>query len=200
MAQPEHTPEFVLLEEAITVLFCLVDDAYTHTTLNPKGRGYEPLKRISDSEVVTLAALFRQLRGIEGQRSFLREVARLFWHLFPGAPGIHPSSFHRRVGELGRYLEPLRRSVLAELVGEPESSLIDSTLLSVLHPRQVPQGSGFDGAAWVRWGGFSVYGMKLHLLCATNRVPISYELTRANVADVCLTVELIAQAALWGTE
>src|SRR3712207_3114511 len=30
MAQPEHTPEFVLLEEAITVLFCLIDDAYTH--------------------------------------------------------------------------------------------------------------------------------------------------------------------------
>jgi hypothetical protein len=46
-----------------------------------------------------------------------------------------------------------------------------STLLAVLHPRQVSQGSGFDGAAWVRWGSFSVYGVKLHLLCATNRRP-----------------------------
>jgi hypothetical protein len=57
------------------------------------------------------------------------------------------------------------------------------------------QGSGFPGGAWVRWGSFSVYGVKLHLLCATNRVPISYELTPANVADISLTEELINEAA-----
>ena len=45
-------------------------------------------------------------------------------------------------------------------------------------------------------GHFSVYGVKLHLLCATNRVPISYELTAANVADISLTEELINEAAL----
>ena len=38
--------------------------------------------------------------------------------------------------------------------------------------------------------------MKLHLLCATNRVPISYELTAANIADISLTKELINEAAL----
>ncbi len=47
-----------------------------------------------------------------------------------------------------------------------------------------------------RWGSFSVYGVKLHLLCATNRVAISYELTPANVAEVCLTEELLAEAEL----
>jgi hypothetical protein len=52
------------------------------------------------------------------------------------------------------------------------------------------------GAAWVRWGSFSVYGVKLHLLCATNRVPISYELTPANTADLCLSKELLAEADL----
>jgi hypothetical protein len=82
------------------------------------------------------------------------------------------------------------------MVGDPETLLIDSTLLSVLHPRQVSQGSGFPGAAWVRWGSFSVYGVKLHLLCTTNRVPISYELTAANIADISLAEELITEAAL----
>jgi hypothetical protein len=48
----------------------------------------------------------------------------------------------------------------------------------------------------VRWGTFSVYGVKLHLLCATNRVPLSYELTPANVADISLSEELVAEAAL----
>ena len=176
------------------MLFCLIDDAYA--LLNPHGaRRYEAIKRLSDSEVITLA-LLQQLRGVESERSFLRDAQRFFSHLFPGVAGLHPSSFNRRVRKLRRFLEPLRREVLSELVGDPETLLIDSTLLEVLHPRQVPQSAGFDGAAWVRWGSFSVYGVKLHLLCTTNRVPISYELTPANVAGVCLTEELLSEAVL----
>ena len=38
--------------------------------------------------------------------------------------------------------------------------------------------------------------MKLHLLCATNRIPLSYELTPANVAEVNLVEELLAEASL----
>ena len=97
-------------------------------------------------------------------------------------------------------MEPLRQGILPELVGEPETLLIDSTLLEVLHPRQVSQSAGWGGfsagASWVKWGTFSVYGVKLHLLCATNRVPLSYELTPANVADISLSEELLAEAAL----
>jgi hypothetical protein len=93
-------------------------------------------------------------------------------------------------------LEPLRRAIVAELAGDPETLLVDSTLLAVMHPRQVSHSAGFYGAAWVRWGSFSVYGVKLHLLCAANRVPLSYELTPANVAEVYLTEELLAEARL----
>jgi IS5 family transposase len=195
MAHPQHTPTLASLEEAITVLFCLVDDTYT--LLNPRWRTHESLKRLSDSEVLTLA-LFQQLRGVESERSFLRDAQRFFSHLFPGIAGLHPSSLHRRVRKLRRFLEPLRRTVLPELVGEPESLIIDSnsTLLEVLHPRQVSQSAGFEGAAWVRWGSFALYGVKLHLICSTNRVPISYELTEANVADVLLVRELLAGAGL----
>jgi hypothetical protein len=193
MTQAENTREAALLEEAITILFCEIDDAYRH--LNPNGQLYESLKRLSDPEVITLA-LFQQLRGVESCRAFLREVARFFSHLFPGVIGLVPSSFHRRIRKLRRFLEPLRRTVVAELVGEPETLLIDSTLLSVMHPREVSQSAGFEGAAWVRWGSFSVYGVKLHLLCASNRVPICYELTPANVADLSLTEELCAEAKL----
>jgi Transposase DDE domain len=199
MAYPEHAPGFALLEEAVTILFCEIDDAYAD--LNPRGGCYASLKRLSDSEVITLA-LFQQLRGIESERSFLREAARffshLFSHLFPGVAGFSPSSFHRRVRKLRRYLESLRREVLPELTGDPETLIVDSTLLSVLHPRQVGQSAGFPGAAWVTWGSFCVYGVKLHLLCATNRVPVSYELTPANVAEAGLTEELLAEANLDG--
>ena len=193
MAQENHTPRFHRTEEAIITLFCLVDDVYVH--LNPRGLRYETIKKLSDSEVIALA-LFQQLRGIESERSFLRDAERFFSHLFPGVIGLHPSSFHRRVRKLRRFLEPLRREILPELVGQPETLIVDSTLLEVLHPRQVAQSVGFDGAAWVRWGSFSVYGMKLHLLCAANRVPLSYELTAANVAEMRLTEELLEEARL----
>src|ERR671921_834006 len=193
MARSNHTPRLAHTEEALTVLFCLIDDAYR--LLNPHARRYESLKRLSDSEVIALA-LCQQLQGVESERSFLRDTERFFSHLFPGVVGLHPSSFHRRMRKLRRFLEPLRREILSEMIGEPETLLVDSTLLSVLHPRQVSQGPGFPGGAWVRWGSFSVYGVKLHLICATNGVPITYELTPANVADVSLTEELVAEAKL----
>jgi hypothetical protein len=126
----------------------------------------------------------------------LRDTERFFSHLFPGITGLHPSSLNRRFRKLRRFLEPLRRDVLDELVGEPETLIVDSTLLSVLHPRQVSQSAGFDGAAWVRWGSFSVYGVKLHLLCSTNRVPLCYELTAADIAEVRLTEELLETVGL----
>jgi hypothetical protein len=107
------------------VLFCLIDDAYA--LLNSRARCYEALKRLSDSEIIALA-LFQQLRGVESERSFLRDADRFFSHLFPGVAGLHPSSFNRRVKKLRRYLEPLRREILPELVGEPETLLVDSTL------------------------------------------------------------------------
>jgi hypothetical protein len=141
MAQPELTPQLSLLEEAVTVLFCRVDDAYYR--LNPKGRSYETLKELSDSEVMTLA-LFQHLRGVESERTFLREVGRFFSHLFPGAVDLHPSSLHRRVRNLRRrYFEPLRRAILGKLVGEPETLIVESTLLGFcILARFLSQGVG----------------------------------------------------------
>ena len=193
MALTHHTPEPPSLEDAVTALFCVVDDAYRH--INPHSLRYASLKKLSDSEVLTLA-LVQQLRGVESSRSFLRDAGRFFSELFPGVVGLYPSSFHRRLRKLGRFLETLRLTVLDELVGEPETLLVDSTLIEALHPRQLSQSAGLDGAAWVRWGSFSVYGLKLHLLCATNRVPVSYEITAANVADLRLTGELLNEASL----
>jgi hypothetical protein len=84
------------------------------------------------------------------------------------------------------------------LAGDPETLIVDSTLLPVLHPRQVKQSAaGFEGAAWSRWGSFCVYGVKLHLVCSSGRVPLSYEMSAANAADVLLLVEeLLAGAGL----
>ena len=88
MARNHLTPRLALTEEAVTALFCLIDDAYRN--LNPRGRRHESLKRLSDSEVLALA-LFQRLRGVESERSFLREAERFFAHLCsPGWSGCGP--------------------------------------------------------------------------------------------------------------
>jgi hypothetical protein len=95
MAHPELTPQLALLEEAVTVLFCQVDDIYYR--LNPKGRSYETLKELSDSEVITLA-LFQQLRGVESERSFFVPSSFL---LARGCPLLlAPVSWGRRPSSL----------------------------------------------------------------------------------------------------
>jgi hypothetical protein len=142
MDRSEHAQRFALLEEAVAVLFCLVDNVYQ--SISPDGRRYERLKKLSDSEVMT-PAQFQQLRGIKSERSFLCDLSRFFSHLLPGVVSLAPSSSHRRIRKLRRFLEPMRRAVLSDLVGTPETLLIDSTLLSVLHPRQLGQSPGFRG-------------------------------------------------------
>jgi hypothetical protein len=77
-----------------------------------------------------------------------------------GGVGMHPSSLHRRLRRLRRYLESWRRTGVADLVGGPETLIVGSTLLAVLHPGQIPQSAGFEGAAWVRWGLFAVHSVK----------------------------------------
>ena len=115
MAHPHHTPSLALLEEALTVLFCRIDDAYYQ--INPRGARYASLKgalRLGDSSPSPSSS---SSRGIESEHSFLREASRFFSHLFPGIVGYWPSSFHRRVRKLRRYLEPLRREILGETGG-----------------------------------------------------------------------------------
>src|SRR5918998_718099 len=123
MHHPEHARGFALLEEALTVLFCLVDEIYQN--VNPNGRRYESLKKLTDSEVITLA-LFQQLRGLESQRSFLRDASRFFSHLFPGVVGLAPSSLHRRIRKLRCFLEPLRRGGGGGLGGGAEKPVVGS--------------------------------------------------------------------------
>lgn len=135
MAHLNTTPPAAPLEETWTVLFCLIDDAYT--TLNPDSSDAygSSLKRLSDSEVLTLA-LFQQScvawRVSDPSLGTRRDSPRTC--LFPGVVGLHPSSLHRRVRKLRRFLEPLRRTVVHELVGDPQTLVVDSTLVEVLHP------------------------------------------------------------------
>jgi hypothetical protein len=62
MSHTDHTQRLARTEEALTVLFCLIDDAYA--LLNPKGRRYESLKRPSDMEG-RIGQFYTVLKGVQ---------------------------------------------------------------------------------------------------------------------------------------
>jgi hypothetical protein len=193
MVQPQDTQALAQTEEAITVLFCLIDDAYAH--LNPYSGRYESLKRLSDSEVVALA-LLQQLRGVQSCRSFLRDAARFFSHLFSGRGRalsfLVPSTCQEAQGLFGA---PAKGD--ARRAGGRPADTADRLDAAFGYASQRSRSiGGLRRGGLGKVGIFSVYGVKLHLVCATNRVPLSYELTPANVADVSLSEELLAEAEL----
>jgi hypothetical protein len=87
MPRLHHTEAFARTEDAMTVLFCLIDDAYA--LLNPRAASYEAIKRLSDSEVLTLA-LLQQLRGVESERSLLRDAQPVLLPPVPRGRGSSP--------------------------------------------------------------------------------------------------------------
>jgi hypothetical protein len=90
MAHTQHTPDLASLEKRPSRSCSASWTRCLFALLNPTWRSHESLKKLSDSEVITIA-LFQQLRGVESERSFLRDTQRFFVHLFPGvAEGCIP--------------------------------------------------------------------------------------------------------------
>jgi hypothetical protein len=139
MAQLQHIHSLNHLEEAVTVLFCLIDDTYA--LLNPGAERYEAIKRLSHSssscEGWSPAALScATLRGSS------RTCFRAWWG---SAPFLFAPADEEAEALSGT---SATRDPPRELVGDPETLLIDSTLLEVLRPRQVTQSVGSGKALW----------------------------------------------------
>jgi len=75
MAHEGRTPRLAPTEEAITVLFCLIDAAY-RLLLNPKGQRYEPLKRLSDSTSRDALRWHETGEGLDYTRELFSDYSR----------------------------------------------------------------------------------------------------------------------------
>jgi|SRR5215212_505526 len=193
MAQAYYTPIFVHTAEALIILLCLAENAYG---LDPNELRYASLKRHSDSAVTTLA-LLHQFRGVASECSFLRDTARLFAHVFPGVsrPRAYPvPSPHSQAQELSGALEA-HCSARTGLRRRDHDRGLDA----IGGPPPTPNGAvrRSSSVAWALWRtSFSVYEVMLHLLCATNRMLLSFALMPTNVPETGLTEELLLEAKL----
>jgi Transposase DDE domain len=181
------------LDALLTALYVQVDDFL------PKRRGPGHPPRITDSELVTLAVA-QMFLAIPNDRKFLALARWRLGHLFaylPKQPG-----YNKRL----RALAPTIARVITHLAVTSPSfcdglRLLDSTPVPCGQSRETARRSELAGSAaygWCKSHSRYFWGYRLYLLCASDGMPIAFELAPANTPERVVAAELVRRVQLDG--
>jgi Transposase DDE domain len=168
------------LDDLLSALYVFADDFLPRR--DPSRPGRKP--RIADAEVICLAVA-QVLLDCAKERRFLRFAKRRLGHLFGYIPG--QSGYNKRVRELA----PQIVALLGYLARISPSwcdglRLIDATPVPCGASRETVKRSEFAGhAAYGYCAAHSrpFWGFKLYLLCASDGMPLAFELAPANAPE-----------------
>lgn len=180
--------------------FCLwtyvtVDDLWRQ--VGPRYTRPGPAPRCSDSELITMV-LVGECRGWDLETDLLA-AWRGHRALFPHIP--ERSRFNRRRRQLQLAINDLRRVLLRLLdLARDRQAVIDSLPVPVMRFHLVPASPAAD--TWRSYGAAfgkvpskkqTIFGYKLHLLVSLGGVILDFELAPANVNDLTVGAELLAE-------
>jgi transposase len=174
-------------------VYFIVDEIWQQ--LGPHFRRPGPAPRCSDSELIAMS-LIGECRGWD-QETDLLSAWREHRDLFPHQPS--QSRFNRRRRQLATAFNWLRRALVQSLELARESyCLIDSLPLPVVQFHYAPQASREWAVAGATFGKVpskkaTIYGFKLHLLTTVEGLILDFELAPANVADIEVGFEMLAE-------
>jgi hypothetical protein len=182
-------------EDFCLYMYVLVDDLWARVGWRYRRPG--PAPGCSDSELLTMV-LVGECRGWD-QETELLAAWQDYRALFPVVP--ERSRFNRRRRALMHAINDLRRAVLPALdLAQDRQAVIDSLPIPVLHFHLVP--SSPSTSTW-RTAGASfgkvsskkqtLFGYKLHLLVTLGGVILDFVLAPANVHDLTVGAELLAE-------
>ena len=176
-------------------MYVTVDDVWQR--IAPRHARPGPAPACSDSELITMV-LVGECRGWDLETDLVASW-QLHRDLFPVIP--ERSRFNRRRRQLALAINELRRLVLALLdLAQDRQAAIDSLPVPVLHFHLVP--SSPATGLWRSWGAAfgkvsskkqTIFGYKLHLLVTLNGVILDFELAPANLNDLPVGAELLAE-------
>ncbi|RIK24845.1 MAG: IS982 family transposase [Chloroflexi bacterium] len=177
--------------------FCL----YVYVIVDDLCQGMAPLLKrpgpapqCSDSELIALC-LIGECKGWDIETDLLSNM-QSYRHLFPHLP--EQSRFNRRRRNLMWVINTLRRLLLSDLdVAHDRQCVIDSLPIAVVQFHLVPTSTADWPAYDATFGKVStkkqtIYGYKLHLLVTLNGVIRDFELAPANLTDLAVGCELLA--------
>ena len=196
-ANVDHPKEVVFvtadLDTLMTALYVLADD------LLPRRPRARRNPKITDAELVCLAAA-QILLDCPSERRFLRFAMRRLGHLFsylPKQPG-----YNKRMRALApQIVRVLNAVAYASPSWCDNIRLLDSTPVPCGQSRETVKRSDFAGhAAYGYCASHSrhFWGFRLYLLCASDGMPIAFELAPANVGEREVAAEMLRRVDLEG--
>jgi hypothetical protein len=185
------------LDTLLTALYVFAD------ALLPRHRHHGGRRaRITDAELVSLAVA-QMLLGIASERHFLRLALTRLTHLFPYLPK-QPGSNTRMRALAPQIVRVLNAIAFASPSWFDRVRLLDSTPIPCGASRETVKRSEFAGQAGYGYcashsryyWGFRLY--LLYLLCASDGMPIAFELAPANTPERKLAAEPLSRVELDG--
>jgi hypothetical protein len=184
------------MDSLATALYVTVDDLIKdHPDLAPwrPAVGFTP--NLTDAELVTLAVM-QGLLGYTSERRWLRHARKHLRHLFPYQP--KQSGYNKRLRAATGLMRALAR-LLAERcsVWADDVWVVDSTPVECGRSRETTKRS--DLAGWAEYGYCAshsryFWGLRLHLVCTLQGLPVAWALTGAKADERDTLVDLLAAA------
>jgi hypothetical protein len=181
------------LDALVTALYVWVDD------LLPRRVGPGRPPRITDAELIALAVA-QMFLGLPNDRQFLALAQYRLGHLFPYLP--KQPGYNKRL----RALAPTIARVITHLAVSSPSfcdglRLLDSTPVPCGQSRETARRSelaGYAAYGWCKSHSRYFWGFRLYLLCASDGMPIAFELAPANAPERVVAAEMLERVDLHG--
>ena len=181
------------LDTLLTALYVFADEILPR---RPRARRRP---QITDAELVCLAVA-QMLLDIPSERRFLRFAMTRLGHLFPYLP--KQPGYNKRMRALApQIVRVLNAVAFASPSWYDKLRLLDSTPVPCGASRETVKRSAFAGhAAYGYCASHSRYfwGFRLYLLCASDGMPIAFELAPANTPERDVAAEMLARVELDG--
>lgn len=181
------------LDDLLTALYVLADE------ILPRRRRARRRPQITDAELVCLAVA-QILLDCPSERRFLRFAMVRLSHLFPYLP--KQPGYNKRMRALAPQIVRLLNAIAFSSPSWCDHiRLLDSTPVPCGASRETVKRSDFAGhAAYGYCASHSRYfwGFRLYLLCASDGMPICFELAPANAPEREVAAEMLARIELDG--
>jgi hypothetical protein len=181
------------LDTLLTALYVLADDFLPR---RPRARRRP---QITDAELVCLAVA-QILLDCPSERRFLRFALTRLGQLFPYLP--KQPGYNKRMHALAPQIVRLLNAIAFRSPSWCDNiRLLDSTPVPCGQSRETVKRSDFAGhAAYGYCASHSrkFWGFRLYLLCASDGMPICFELAPANVAEREVAAEMLRRVDLHG--
>ncbi|WP_234380545.1 IS982 family transposase [Streptomyces sp. NRRL F-5122] len=182
------------LDSLATALYVKTDDllkASPHLAPWRPTVGIAP--RLTDAELVTLA-MVQAMLGFTSEAKWLRHARSHLRHLFPYLP--KQPGYNKRLRKAAELLRRVTRLLATDTsVWSDDVWIVDSTPVEYGRSRETVKRS--DLAGWAEYGYCAnhsrfFWGLRLHLVCTLQGLPIAFALTGAKADERETLLDLLA--------